>query len=102
VWFNGVVRTFTVGVEEGENIIIPIDAVNENYTHELRLYASGALLNCFTLKTVIDTDAGSVQPIPPVTDGNVFIKVYEMGTFSGINTVYGTPVSIPNGSIIQD
>lgn len=66
VYFNGISQSFTVGVTEGENIIIPSSVLNENYTHELRLYNGSSLLNCYHLKVTIDVNSGDF-PVPEST-----------------------------------
>lgn len=58
---NGVIHSFNVEQEIGENISIPLEIFNENYTHILKIYAgeervtyqpdpSGIVYDCFSIE----------------------------------------------------
>lgn len=69
-WFNGTVKSFGIEVTEGERIIIPTEILNENYSHEMRLYdEEGELINCYRVKTYLDTNSGEFTPTPIIVGG---------------------------------
>lgn len=51
--FNGNYTTFSVAVNEGQNIFLPVELFNEQYVHELRLTQSETL--CYKVKTLLST-----------------------------------------------
>lgn len=63
--FNNTFREFGISVDDGKEIAIPTELLNENYQHDLKLYDSnGILINCYKLQThltfsVADTDIPS-------------------------------------------
>lgn len=66
IYFNGVPTQFSFGVTNGEKIIIPVQFLNEYYTHEFRLYDTAQeLVGCYWLKALASNNAGSFDPIPP-------------------------------------
>lgn len=102
VWFNGTVSTFEISVEEGEKIIVPIEQLNENYVHDLRVYNQGDLIACYKVKTYIDYESETFTPMPATVE-LPYVLIFQMGTPPDTpNSTYGTPVSVANGSTIQD
>jgi len=81
--FNGVWTTFSVGVLEGENIVILTSLLNEYYTHLLKMYnEAGALINntCYTVKSRAMLNAPDFSVLPPGEVVEVFnITVEEEG-----------------------
>lgn len=100
IWMNGSVSTFTIGVEDQEKIIIPSQFLNENYTHELRLYKGGVIWGCYRVKTYLDFESPIYEPMP-ISVRETFVRVITMGSVIDLNTVYGSSVAVPNGHIIQ-
>lgn len=102
--FNGVTRIFSVGVIDGDKIIVPTEFVNENYSHLMEIYNSdGDLVNdtCYNLITKISPDAGSFTPIPPSAMPQNYVQMVTMGTPAPINTVFGEVINVSNGNTIQ-
>lgn len=92
IFFNGTPTIFAFGVTSGQKIVLPTQFLNEDYTHDLRLYNSGGtLVNCYHLESKATTNAGEFSPIPPsqnILDGDVFNgNGTDTQTFAGIGEV---------------
>lgn len=107
VWFNGTIKSFGFEVTDGEKIIVPIELFNESYTHEMRLYdEDGTLINCYHVKTAIDTDSGEFTPTPASASGLMGNEFTGNGTdtqtFAGLNGYELMTVEMASGSYTSD
>lgn len=89
VYFNNTVKVFEVAMTQGDNIIIPTDSVNENYTHEFRTYIGNTQIGCYHLKTMLSYDSATFTPVTPSTGGGLDGKAFtgndsDSQTFTGL------------------
>lgn len=76
VFFNGTSRSFSFGVTNGDNIVVPTELFNESSTQELRIYnSSDSLVGCYQVTTVLDLESGD-YPVNPVTPNGLGGKSY--------------------------
>lgn len=64
VLFNENIKQFEVAITEGENIILPTSAFNENYTHEVEI-TQGGESTCYKLTTIPASGLPDFTPVPP-------------------------------------
>lgn len=66
--YNGTWSKISFGVVDGEKIVLPTAALNENYTHQARIYdESGNLVNdtCYHIESRALIDGGIYDVLPP-------------------------------------
>lgn len=66
--FNGFWKASSFGVTDNENIVIPVELLNENYKHTAKIYDSTGLLvndTCYTIKSIALMDSPDYPVIPP-------------------------------------
>lgn len=115
VEFNNTWKYFTVEVTEGQSIYMLSSLLNENYTHRLKLYDSGGVLTCYSLRTqyaINMDDGGGGEIIPPGTwqwatmgidsTTDIVTSLYFLNPVAPILWIDSNPLNWANAGIEHD
>lgn len=100
VEFNGYYNAFSVSATSGNDINVPTDAFNENYTHIMSVTSPFGVVTCYKAKVVIAQGIPDAPFIPATSEFRLAYTVPETSssiTIEGLNTVTG--ILLPNGTL---